>query len=160
MSVQLDVDRGLIVRAEIARLQEELRLIEGRLEKAGLAGEQIPLQEADREGRQYLAKGSIYIVPVLFTADAIVAGFEPDGLVHMQLRDSVGLPAVNGLFKLRFVSRFPDGQKFRAAAREMLGPRAPGCISICLSRDKTGVPKSRTVIAWDRARARGEGEAK
>jgi hypothetical protein len=58
VSTRTDVDRGLVIVAMIKDLKEELKGIETRLEKAGLAGEQIDLIDEEREGRQFLARGA------------------------------------------------------------------------------------------------------
>ena len=151
MSIQADVDRGIQIKIDIEALQTELKLIEKRLEAAGLKGEQIPLEDATREGRQWLARGSGAIIPVVFTADSIVSGFPDDSATHMQLRDMLGAK-INEFFKRSWSNRFRDGQSFRAHARELLADRAPGLITACLARDKDGVPKSKTVVAWSEAR--------
>ena len=54
--ISSDIERGIELRNTIKTAQAELKAIEKRLEQAGLEGEQIPLQEADREGRQFLAR--------------------------------------------------------------------------------------------------------
>ena len=56
--IAADVDRLLEIKTRIAELTLELKTIEARLEQAGLDGEQVPLVDADREGKQYLARGS------------------------------------------------------------------------------------------------------
>ena len=59
MSIQADVDRGIEIRSEMEELKAQLKEIEARLTKAALRSEQVPLVDADREGRQFLAKGKI-----------------------------------------------------------------------------------------------------
>ena len=56
MSVRADVDRGLAIRDEVEKLGAELKAINKRLQQAALAGEQVDLNDADREGlRQMLS---------------------------------------------------------------------------------------------------------
>ena len=67
MSIRHDVDRGLEIREQIEKLTAELKEIEARLKEAGLHADQVDLQDADREGKQFLAQGTQRIVPVIFT---------------------------------------------------------------------------------------------
>lgn len=156
-TVRQDVDRGLQLVAEMAKLQEELDLIETRLEAAGLEGEQVELNDPDREGRQFLAQGSKQIVPVVFTADLIVQSFQVDSDVHRRI--ILAIPAghyVRDFFRsVRvFKTLFDSGKQFRAKAAELLGPAAAGAfISACLQRDKDNIPKSKVRIEWQRAEA-------
>jgi hypothetical protein len=73
--ISTDIERGLELRATIKSAQAELKTIEKRLEQAGLEGDQIPLQEQDREGRQFLARSPKLglVVPVVFESDQIIA---------------------------------------------------------------------------------------
>jgi hypothetical protein len=153
--ISQDIERGLQLRDQIKTAQTELKLIEKRLEQAGLEGDQIPLQEQDREGRQFLARSPKLglIVPVVFESDQIIASVTPDTMTHEALTIIAGQHF--GKFwqpvaKLDRVQK--DGQAYRKAAREILGPVAPSFIAASLQRDKSGIPKSRTVIAWDNAR--------
>ena len=82
----------------MARLKIELDAIESRLEAAGLEGHQIPLQEADREGKQFLARGREKVVPVRFESDQIIASFLPESLTHQAVLDIVG-DKMNKFFK-------------------------------------------------------------
>lgn len=148
--ISTDIERGLDLRATIKTAQAELKAIEKRLEQAGLEGEQIPLQEADREGRQFLARSPKLglIVPVVFESDQIVASIQPATTIFDDL--SVISGAHFGKFwqpvtKLDRVQK--DGLTYRKSAREILGELAPTFIAASLQRDKAGIPKSRTVIA-------------
>jgi hypothetical protein len=149
-----DVDRGLQIVGELKMLQEELDRIEARLEAAGLDGEQVELNDPDREGRQFLARGSEKIVPVVFTADLLVQSFQDNSDVHRRI--VLAIPAghyVRDFFRpVRvFKTLFDSGKQFRAKAAELFGESAPTFISACLQRDKESIPKSKVVIAWDRA---------
>lgn len=153
MSIQSDTDRGLEIVTERERLAQELRLIEGRLIKAGLAGEQSPLQDEDREGRQWIAKGTREDVPVIFTADLLVGTFADGSAVHIQLHDSIGA-AMKQFFKPMWKNIHSDGKAFRARAVELFGDKAAALITTCLARDKDGIPKSKMVVAWNEAKRR------
>jgi hypothetical protein len=154
--ISTDIERGLILRDTIKTILAELKQIENRLEQAGLTGEQIPLQEADREGRQFLAKSEKLglVIPVIFESDQIVASIQPDTEVYHDLAK-----LSEGFFpkfwkassKLDRIQK--DGQTYRKTARELLGSAAPDFIAASLQRDKAGIPKSRTIIAWDHAKS-------
>ena len=152
-SVRADVDRGLEIVAKVAELKKELEVIEGRLHKAGmeagLRGEHVELKDKEREGKQWLAKGSGVSVPLVFTTDKIVGSFTANGAMHQTIRT-----ASNGhltdFFKpvSKWENLFDDGKKFRAKAAEVLAERAPAFITACIARDKTGIPKSDIKILW------------
>lgn len=151
--IAADVARGLELRAEIKIKTAELKAIEKRLEQAGLDGEQIPLQEQDREGRQFLARGEKAVVSVVFESDQLIASFRLGSETEAKLE---AFAAVRGLDLDLFYaaettySRVPkDGLAFRKLARDILGIQAPEFIALCIQRDKSGAPKSRTVISWD-----------
>ena len=153
--ISSDIERGLELRATIKTSQAELKSIEKRLEQAGLEGDQIPLQEADREGRQFLARSPELglIVPVVFESDQIVASIQPDTDVFNALL-AISAPHFGKFWqpvtKLDRVQK--DGLTYRKAAREILGGLAPTFIAASLQRDKAGIPKSRTLIAWENAK--------
>jgi hypothetical protein len=153
--ISSDIERGLDLRATIKTAQAELKSIEKRLEQAGLEGDQIPLQEADREGRQFLARSPKLglIVPVVFESDQIIASYRQGSEFDGKMQDYC---VENEIFLIQFFvpettySRLAkDGQNFRKSAREILGSKAPGFVAQCLQRDKAGIPKSRTIIAWE-----------
>ena len=155
MSVAADVDRGLAIKKLIADLATELAAIEDRLVKAGLAGDQVELEDAEREGRQWLARGSGQIVPVVFTADLLTQSFANGSIIHGKIVDALGEHPIGHFYRRvsGFATQFESGKKFRAHAVEMLGKGAPRFISACLRRDKDGTPKSQIRIEWDRAAA-------
>lgn len=154
--ISSDIERGLALRATIKTAQAELKAIEKRLEQAGLEGEQIPLQEADREGRQFLARSPKLglIVPVVFESDQIVASFQSDTEIFHELTAHAG-PHFSKFWSdtRKFERVQKDGQAYRKTARALLGEHAPSFISASLQRDKAGIPKSRTIIAWENTKA-------
>jgi hypothetical protein len=156
--ISTDIIRGIQLRNQIKAYQTELKAVEKRLEQAGLEGEQIPLQEADREGRQFLARSpqANLIVPVVFESDQIVASYRLGSDMDKAVDQFVVEHNVNlGEFYQPVTSfvRIPkDGQAFRKTARAQLGTLAPEFLSRCLQRDKDGIPRSRTIIAWDNAK--------
>lgn len=147
-----DIARGIFIRAEIAKLKAELTAIEKRLEAAGLAGEHIPLQDKEREGKQYLARGSDRIVPVRFESDQLITSFKPDSPLHKTIAAILGNKLSNFFKDTRVFQRVQkeDANKFRKIAREALDPDDYAkLINACISCDKAGIAKSKTVVAWD-----------
>lgn len=153
MSVTSDVDRGLAIKEQIAALALELAEIEDRLVKAGLEGDQVELEDPEREGRQWLARGTSRIVPVVFTADLLVKSFANGSVVHGKIQAALGERPIGSFFRRvsGFATQFESGKQFRAHAAELLGDEAPKFISVCLSRDKEGTPKSQIRVEWQRA---------
>jgi hypothetical protein len=152
--VKADVDRGLQIVGQIDMLKKELELIETRLEAAGLNGEQVELNDPEREGRQFLAHGSKSVVPVVFTADLLVQSFQVGSAQHHKI--IAALPPnhyVREFFRSvrTFESLYSSGKIFRAKAAELLGKDAPQLITACVRRDKEGVAKSQVRIEWNRA---------
>ena len=156
--ISSDIARGIILRDQIKTLQTELKAVEKRLEQAGLEGEQIPLQEADREGRQFLARSpqAGLVVPVVFESDQIVASFRNDSIMAEDLTvfcDQREIRLHEFYCPVTSYTRVQkDGQEFRKVARQRLGPLAPEFIFHCLQRDKDNIPRSRTIIAWDNSK--------
>jgi hypothetical protein len=153
MSVRADVDRGLGIKKRIAELETELEAIEDRLVQAGLDGDQVELVDPEREGRQFLARGTEQIVPVVFTADLLIKSFGSGSIPHGKIEAALGGRPLGSFFRrvTGFATQFESGKKFRAEAAELLGPDAPKFISACLSRDKEGTPKSQIKVEWGRA---------
>ncbi len=149
--IRADVDRGLEIVERIKALSEELDEIEARLEAAGLEGEQIELVDADREGRQFLAKGTEQIVPIIFTADLVTQSFQYGSAKHGEM-EAAADGHLTDFYKVTrtFKSLFESGKIFRMKALEILGEKGPAFITACLARDKRGIPKSATRIEWDR----------
>jgi hypothetical protein len=156
--IAADIARGKEIVDEIKRLEAELRAIESRLEQAGLAGDQVPLQDKDREGKQFLARGHRLIVPVRFESDLIAGSFDPDSVMHKAVLSALGEEHAAKLplfFKdKRTFTRVPkDGQAFRRLARKQLDPDTMAkLVSAVTQKDKAGIPKSKTVVAWDDAK--------
>lgn len=156
--IAADIARGKEIVEEIKRLETELKAIESRLEQAGLTGDQVPLQDKDREGKQFLARGEKIIVPVRFESDLIAGSFDPESVMHKAVLVALGEQHKDKLslfFKdKRTFARVPkDGQAFRKIARKNLDPDTVAkLIHAVTQRDKEGIAKSKTVIAWDDAK--------
>jgi hypothetical protein len=153
--IAADVDRLIEIKTQIASLAVEAKAIEARLEKAGLDGDQIPLQEADREGKQFLARGSSKVIPVRFESDQLIATFKPDSILHKSITAILGDKLTDFFKDTRVFERKhkDDANKFRQFARKELdGVTFAKLIAACVSKDKDGIPKSKTVIAWGDAK--------
>jgi hypothetical protein len=156
MSLQADVDRGLALRREIKAHQEELKLIEARLEAAGLKGDQVDLKDEEREGKQFLAAGSKQIVPVVFTADLIVKSFQANSAKHKSI-DAVAQEQLRKFYlpTTTWECVTDSGKRFRKLADQILGKDGPALVTACVARDKHGIPKSAVKVEWDRAAEKG-----
>lgn len=150
MSVKNLVDRGIEVRRQIKVLEKELEEIEAKLESQGLNAPHEDLKDAEREGRRWLAHGSELIVPVVFTADKLMKSFKLNSATHQSVKTAAG-DLLKEFYSLSqtYETKFDDGKKFRKAAGELMGPRAPAFVTACLARDKHGVPKSDIKVCWD-----------
>jgi len=146
------VDRGLEIRAQIQELEDELATIEECLRHAALAGDQVELEDPDREGRQFLARGTESAVPVVLTADMVAQTFADGSKTHVRLAEVAG--ETLGKF-YRAVTTWKilakTGKAFRLEASAILGDLAPEFITAALARDKNGIPKSQIKVEWDRA---------
>ena len=151
--IAADVDRGLVINAQIDALKEELKIIEARLEQAALTGETIPLVDDEREGRQFLAAGSGVVVPVIIESDQIAGSWKQDSALHKTLAEIAGDSLAVLYRPTNAWERVPkDGKAFRATAFSQFGPALGArVITAAISRDKHGIPKSRIVIPWERA---------
>lgn len=149
--IAADVARGLQVKAQILALLIELKAIESRLMSAGEVGEQIPLQDENREGKQYLARGENQILPVRFESDLIVGSIENQGLIYSEILEILGDLLPRFFKPSSKLDRVPkDGESFRKLARNLLEPQKfARLIRAATARDKNGIAKSRVVVAWD-----------
>lgn len=152
MSIRADVDRGLEIRAQMEKLKVELKDIDTRLQTAALKGEQVELQDADREGRQFLAHGTERVLPVILTADMLVGEFGRDSARHKEIIDAVqNRTGLLQFFKpvSKFENRFDNGKKFRLLAKEVFADLGPAFITACVARDKDGIAKSAVKVMWE-----------
>lgn len=152
--IACDIERGHEIKTLMAALTVELKAIEERLAKAGAAGVQIPLQDANREGRQFLARSERRIVPVRFESDLIAASFDPDSLMHKEAAAIAGDLLPRFFKQSNKFARVPeDGEDFRILARELLKPdQFAELIRAVTQRDKKGIAKSKIVVGWKDAK--------
>lgn len=153
--IEADIARGIIIKSEIAALTTELKLIEARLESAGLRGPHVPLEDAEREGKQAILTSSTHKLAVRLESDILIGGFEVNSPIANHLQSLIGDKPFNSLFKLihKYERKESDGHKFRLKAKAAIGNQDQylQLISSLRSKDKDGIPKSKTVICWDHA---------
>lgn len=151
MDIQSAVDRGLEIRQQLDLLKKELSLIEDQLSLAARQGEQIDLEDDKRDGKQYLAKGSEYIVPVVLTADVIQSSFIDGSDIHERISQIAGNDISSFYKPVTTWKTIPKtGKAFRELAFEVLGNTAPSFIVAATAVDKNGIPKSQIKIDWER----------
>lgn len=150
------VDRGLEIVAQLATLEKEKKAIDEALATAGLdaRADHVELEDAEREGRRWLARGTQSVVPVIFTADLLVKSFAPKSDVHTRIALAGGDHLGHFYAEVpKFETQFDSGKIFRREADAMLGTAAPAFITACLQRGKGGMPKSAVKIEWGSAEA-------
>jgi len=151
--IQADIARGIIIKREITALNAELKAIETRLESVGLRGPHVPLEDAEREGKQAILTSPTHKLAVRLESDVLVGGFEVSSTLAKQVRELIGEKAFDVLFKIihKYERKENDGHKFRLKAKKAIGDQAKylELIAVLRSKDKDGIPKSKTVIAWD-----------
>jgi hypothetical protein len=150
------IDEALTLREEIIERQTRLKIVEAQIELAALKGPHEPLKDDSREGRQFLAKSRTgRVLPVIFTSDALIKSFLDQSEKHHALEALAGGDAnLRRLFKppTKWESMWEDGQKFRAAATELLGPPSVAFIKACRQVDKSGLAKSVTKMDYENAK--------
>jgi hypothetical protein len=155
-SICADVDRGLVVVAQLKQLKDELKSLEERLKQDALdrPDEHEPLVDEEREGRQFIAVGTELRLPIVITADKLVQSFTAHSKVHTRIE-----PFACGKLLSFFAPTTTyeaiedDGKAFRALAVELLGEQAPRFIAACRSVDRDGIPKSDVKVEWQQAAA-------
>jgi len=148
------VDRLIELRREIARLEKEQKALEEDLKTLALADptNHEELKDPEREGRQYIVRGTDYALPVIITADLIVGEFKDASQIHKRIEAITG--EVRPFFKIARTWKNQhknSGKKFRSAVREALGKDAERFISAAVARDKHNQPISRITIDYDHA---------
>lgn len=151
------VERGAVLNATINAAKDELKEINEFLACQAENGEQVPLEDAEREGRQFLAESERSIVPVVITADLITKTFQEGSPLHQDLSRLVGPSDLGRIYqrKIVFESKADDGVKFRRVVKATLPDNeAAAFLTACIRRDKMGIPVSQTRVEWDRLRSK------
>ncbi len=150
--IAADIERGIQLRAEIDIRTKELQEIEERLEKAGLAGPHVPLENSEREGKQAILTSGKHKLRVRIESDNLVGGFAMDSDLHKTIAAMLTKEQFNALFKpvKKYERKESDGHKFRLKAKAALQNQELylQLIKALRSLDKDGIPKSKVVIPW------------
>lgn len=152
------VDRGLQLHRSIEAAKAEMKEINKRISDYAAAHpeEHIPLEDPEREGTRYIARGSGFAIPVVFTADFILQKLR-NGSDKLEYLKSIAGPAFRRFYRPAdyhvVATEFTaggmfNGVKFRAAAREHIPDHAEEFISAARMVDKNGIPISRTAVCW------------
>lgn len=151
--ITADIARGIEIKAEIEKLEAELKAIESRLEAAGLQGPHVPLEDKDREGKQAILTSPTHRLAVRLESDVLVGGFEIGSDMEKSISSLITPQQFNELFKpvRKYERKERDGHKFRLKAKKAIGDHAVylQLIKALRSTDADGIAKSKTVIAWD-----------
>lgn len=147
------VDRGLQLYRQIEADQKELKQIEKELRAYALTGDQQPLNDPTRDGRQFLAQGTIETVPIVLTADILYQSFADGSIPHLQAASIAGMDLDTLYHPVRTWKMLAkSGKALRAEAVTQLGAhRAAQFITAVTQKDKDGIPKSQIRTEWDRA---------
>lgn len=147
------VDRGLQLYRQIEDAKKELKRIEESLKAHALTGDQQPLNDPDRDGRQYLAQGTSETVPIVLTADILYQSFADGSIPHLQAASIAGMDLDTLYTPIKTWKMLAKtGKAFRAEAVTQLGAhRAAQFITAVTQKSKDGIPKSQIRTEWDRA---------
>ncbi|MFU8894037.1 MAG: hypothetical protein ACNA8L_10450 [Luteolibacter sp.] len=145
------IARGRTLNEQISAANAELKLIESELRTRALAMPHEPLAQAEREGRKALLRDDDQELTVLFESDVLKASFAADSPVAQAVLPLLSPTETKDLFrkKTTYERIQKDGHKFRLLANQLLQPDvATMLIHNLKDRDKNGIVKSKTVIAW------------
>lgn len=157
MTFREKIDRAAAIIGQIAKLKKEYEALAEEIKAEALShpADHVKLEDPEREGRRYMARGTDLIVPVVFTADALMKTFQKGSPAHAKIAELAG-------DKLSQFYTEPstyeiveeDGKAFRRLAREVFGSeKGPHFVNACLARGKGGRPKSAIKIEWEQAAA-------
>jgi hypothetical protein len=147
------IARAAEIRAQITLLQIELKPLEKIIEQAGINGPHVPLEDAEREGKQTIIRTDSHVLRVRLESDNLVTGFEMGSDLEKSISALLTTKEFNDLFKpvKRYDRKESDGHKFRLKAKKAIVNQDTylKLIRALRSLDKDGIPKSKTVVAWD-----------
>ena len=147
------IARAAEIRTKIEELKTELEPLEEIIAQAGINGPHIPLEDPEREGKQAVLKTPTHTLHVQIQSDNLVGGFDIDGDLEKTIRGLIIPVQFNALFKVvkKYERKESDGHKFRLKAKQVITDQAVylKVIRALRSLDKDGIPKSKTVIAWN-----------
>lgn len=151
--IAADVIRGRFLKKRLKEDAAELKAIEARLESAALIASHVPLEEEDREGKQAILISPDGTLPVRFESDSLVATLAADSQAVADLKFLLEYNDTFGkLFREKHIyeRKEADGHKFRKKLRALVQEETfHTCLNLLKARDKDGVVKSKTIIAWE-----------
>jgi hypothetical protein len=147
------ITRVVAINAQIATLEAERKPLLAIIEQAGINGPHVPLEDAEREGKQTIIQTPTHTLRVRLESDNLVGGFEIGSELEKSITELITKEQLNELFKVvnKYDRKESDGHKFRLKAKKAIKDQAVylKLIKALRSLDKDGIPKSKTVIAWD-----------
>ncbi len=147
-----DIKRGHEINELVGTLMEELEAIEARLKSAALIGPHIPLEDAEREGKQAILTSPTHRLRIRIESDNLVGGFAMGSDTEKTISALITTNQFNALFKpvKKYERKESDGHKFRLKAKAALSNQELylQLIKSLRSLDKDGIPKSKIVIPW------------
>ncbi len=151
--ITADIARGIFLKDRMEKDKAELKAIEARLEAAGLRGPHVPLEDNEREGKQAILTSPTHRLPVRLESDSLVGGFDIGSDTEKEISGIITTAQFNVLFKKveKYERKEKDGHDFRKKAKKAIPDIAVylKLIKALRSTDADGIPKSKTVIAWD-----------
>jgi len=148
-----DIKRGHEIKKLIAELETELKAIEARLQADALAGPHVPLEDAEREGKQRIIETPTHRLRIRIESDNLVGGFEVGSDLEKDISAMITAEQFNALFKRveKYERKEKDGHKFRLKAKKALNdqPLYHKFIRALRSLDSNGIAKSKIVIPWN-----------
>lgn len=154
------IDEIVTIDRDISTMQARRKELAAKVEALALEADHLPLNEADREGRQAILTGDAWRLPVIFESDLVMASLPEGGDVHRTIERLAGdqlslLPQV-WTPSLKLERNAKDGQAYRKQLRNLFAPEvAAQILAATLQKDKTGTPKSRVLIDTNRAESVG-----
>jgi len=138
---------------QLDKLEAELKPLEAIIKQAGINGPHVPLEDAQREGKQAILKTPTHALRVRIESDNLVGGFEIGSETDKKVQALLTPTEFKSLFKAvrKHERKEADGHKFRIKAKKAIANEATylQLIKTIRSLDKDGLPTSKTVIAWD-----------
>ena len=151
--LQAAIARVVAINAQIAALETERKPLLAIIEQAGINGPHVPLEDAEREGKQTIIQTPTHTLRVRLESDNLVGGFEIGSELEKAVTELITKSQLDELFKVvkKYERKESDGHKFRMKAKKAITDQAVYLkfIKALRSLDKDGIPKSKTVIAWD-----------
>lgn len=147
------IARAAEIRTKIEELETELEPLEEIIAQAGVNGPHIPLEDAEREGKQAILRTPTHTLHVQIQSDNLVGGFDIGSEMEKTIRGLITSTQFDALFKVvkKHERKESDGHKFRMKAKKAIPDQSVylQVIKALRSLDKDGIPKSKTVIAWN-----------